>query len=177
MPAAPLFSGWNCVADSGPFSTAARNGAVVAPRRHGRAERPHRLERPVLRAVGVHEVEPLVLDALEQIEPSPAHRVPAHVREHGRIEFGDRAGPLAEPVGFDAALHAVLEQHLHADADAEHRETARQSPLDELVAADAAKRAHDGAEGPDAGTTRPSASATGRDQPSAARRRRRRRAP
>ena len=26
MPAAPLFSGWNCVADSGPFSTAARNG-------------------------------------------------------------------------------------------------------------------------------------------------------
>ena len=67
MPASPDFSGWNCVADSGPFSTAARNGVpYVAPRQRGLRERRLHVEQPLLRGERVHEVEALVLDAAEQ---------------------------------------------------------------------------------------------------------------
>ena len=68
-------------------------------------------------------------------EPSPGvDGVPAHVRQHRGVEFGHDAGPLAETLGVDAALDAALEQHLHADADAEHGPAAREAPLDELAA-------------------------------------------
>ena len=67
-PASPDFSGWNWVAHSGPFSTAATNrsppcSAQVHQRRAGAAVGD---QLPVADAVGVHEVEPLVLDAGEQ---------------------------------------------------------------------------------------------------------------
>ena len=66
-PASPDFSGWNWVAHSGPFSTAATNRcAVLGPgdQRGAGAVVGHQLPAPY--GVGVHEVEPLVLDAGEQ---------------------------------------------------------------------------------------------------------------
>ena len=60
-------------------------------------------------------------------------------------------GHSPEALGVDAALDAALEQHLHADADAEHGPAAGEAPLDELVAAARAQRLHDGAERADAG--------------------------
>ena len=72
------------------------------------------------------------------------------MRQDGRIELGHDARPLAEALGVDAALDAALEQHLHADADAEHGPAAGEPALDELVAAARAQRLHDGAEGADA---------------------------
>ena len=68
-PASPDFSGWNWVADSGPFSTAAtKRRAVVGPGDLGRdgGEGAVGLEVPALHGVGVDEVEPLALDAREQ---------------------------------------------------------------------------------------------------------------
>ena len=62
--------------------------------------------------------------------------VPAHVRQHGRRQLGDDARPLAEALGVDAALDAALEEHLHADADAQHRTAAGEPAVDDLVAAD-----------------------------------------
>ena len=56
---------------------------------------------------------------------------------HGRIEQGDRARPLPEPLGLVPALDTVLEQHLHADADAEHRPARDEPLLDDRGAADA----------------------------------------
>ena len=44
------------------------------------------------------------------------------------------------------ALDAALEEHLHADADAEHGTAAGEPPLDELVATARAQRLHDGTE-------------------------------
>ena len=147
MPASPLFSGWNCVLDGGE-----ERRAVVAPREGGLTERPRDLERPVLGGVGVHEVEPFVLQAAKKSRAfAHPHRVPAHVREHRRVEFGDRAGPLAEPLGVVTAFHTVLEHHLHADTDAQHRQTSGETTFDDLVAARGAQGLHHGPEGSDAG--------------------------
>ena len=77
--------------------------------------------------------------------------VPAHVREDGGVQLGDGARPFAEAVRIDAALHAALEEHLHPDADAEHGATAREPPVDELIAAARPQRLHDGVVRADAG--------------------------
>ena len=61
------------------------------------------------------------------------------MRQHRGVELGDGARPLAEALGVDAALDAVLEQHLHADADAEHRAAAGEAAVDDLVAAHGAQ--------------------------------------
>ena len=84
--------------------------------------------------------------------------VPAHVRQHRRVEFGDDARPLAEALGVDAALDAALEQHLHADADAEHRPAAGEPTVDDLVAATARSASMTARKAPTPGTTSPSAS-------------------
>jgi hypothetical protein len=105
----------------------------------------------------VHEVEPLVLDAAEEARAlAGLDRVPAHVRQHRRVELGDDARPLAHALGVDAALDAALEEHLHADADAEHRPAARRAALDELVAAAGAQRSMTARNAPTPGTTSPS---------------------
>src|SRR5699024_7909524 len=45
---------------------------------------------------------------------------------------------------------AVLEEHLHPDADAEHRQSTGEPAFDELMAAALPQRVHDGAERADA---------------------------
>ena len=100
-PASPDFSGWNWVADSGPFSTAAtKSAAVRRPRDDGgdHGERAHRVERPSLRGIRVHEVEPLVLDAGEQPRAGAGlHRRPAHVRDDPAGSRSTRPGHSPSP--------------------------------------------------------------------------------
>ncbi len=101
-------------------------------------ERRHHVEVPLLRGERVHEVEALVLDAVEEhralVGASTVFQ-PMCGSTGGR-QLGDDARPLAEALGVDAALDAALEQHLHADADAEHRAAAGETAVDDLVAAD-----------------------------------------
>ncbi len=68
------------------------------------------------------------------------------MRQHRGVELGHGPGPLPHALGVDAAFDAVLEEHLHPDADPEHRQPAGQTALDELVAAARAERVHDRAE-------------------------------
>ena len=154
-PASPDFSGWNWVADSGPFSTAATNRSPPCSAQVTSGARVRSLvtQRPVAHGVGVHEVEPLALDAGEQhacprgprrcSSPCAARRAPAAARR--------RPGHSSQPCGLDAVLDAALEEHLHADADAEHRAAAGEPAADHLVAADRAQPGHAGGEGADAG--------------------------
>ena len=60
-------------------------------------------------------------------------------------------GQQPEPLGAHAVLLARLVQHLHADADAEHRPPGRDPLGDHRVAADGADACHAGGEGADAG--------------------------
>ena len=109
-PASPDFSGWNWVAHSGPFSTAATNrsppcsaqvtsgdaGAVVGD------------QGPGAHGVGVHEVEPLVLDAGEQRASRRARRRCSSpcAGTTRRLQPLDHARPLAAALGLDAVLDA-----------------------------------------------------------------------
>src|SRR5438309_1584983 len=79
-------------------------------------------EREVTDAVGVHEVEALVGEAVEEHGVlGGGDGVPAHVRQHGRLELLHHAGPLAAALGVLTVLDPALEEDLHADADAQHR--------------------------------------------------------
>ena len=104
-------------------------------------------EREVADAVGVHEVEALVGEAVEQ---GGALRrldgVPAHVRQDRRLELLDDAGPLTAAVGVAAVLDAALEQDLHADADAQHGAAAGEAPADDLRSVDGTEPLHAGGE-------------------------------
>ena len=90
-PAGPDFSGWNCVAESGPFSTAATNRSLrsgvpaVRPGYEGRGRRPAGSvgEGEGAGRVRVDEVEALALDAAE--EDRIGGRIdarPPHVGDH-----------------------------------------------------------------------------------------------
>ena len=139
---------------SGPFSTAATNRSppCSAQVTSGARVRPFVSSSQRADAVGVHEVEPLVLDAREQRGAlGGLDGVPAHVRDDRRLQPLDRPGPLAAALGLDAVLDAALEEHLHADADAEHRPAAGQPPPDHRVAAHRAQPVHAGGERADAG--------------------------
>ena len=98
------------------------NGRAVLGPRHERRGHPRLddVEVPVLDTVGVHEVETLVLHALE--EPGAfgdLDGVPAHVRNDvGRQEL-HLAGPLPHALGFGSVFDAGFEQHLEAHADAQ----------------------------------------------------------
>ncbi|GAA1843396.1 hypothetical protein GCM10009796_02460 [Microbacterium koreense] len=72
------------------------------------------------------------------------------MRQHGRVEFGHGAGPLAESFGVDAALDAAVEEHLHPDTDAEYGASSRKAPPDQLVAPAGSQRVHDRRERADA---------------------------
>ena len=124
--------------------------AVLGPgdqRLGQRAGRPVGREREVADAVGVHEVEALVGQAVEQ---DGARRrldgVPAHVRQHRRLELLDDAGPLAAALGVVPVLDPAVEEDLHADADAEDRTAAGQPPADEPRPVDGAQPGHAGGE-------------------------------
>ena len=160
-PGSPDFSGWNWVAASAPCSTAAANGSPCSAQETKRpgpgellgARRPQR--------VGVHEVEPGARgDPGEQPRARRrGHRVPAHVRQHARVEPLHRTRPGCAAVGPHAVFsrgdrppgpprfRTRREQHLHADADAEHRAAELEPPGDQLVTADRAQPGHAGREG------------------------------
>src|SRR5690606_7210282 len=75
----------------------------------------------------------------------------AEVGQHVGVESADSAGPLAEAVGVVAAFVAVLEQDLHADADAEHVPPAGEAAVDDFGAVHGGELLHDGGEGADPG--------------------------
>ena len=68
----------------------------------------------------------------------------------GRLQPLDDARPLVAALGLDAVLDAALEQHLHADADAQHRPAAGEPAADDPVALDRAQPAMQAANAPDA---------------------------
>ena len=70
------------------------------------------------------------------------HGVPAHVRQHRRVQPLHQARPLAAALGAHAVLDALGEQDLHAHADAEHRPPASEPPVDHPVAADRPQPCH-----------------------------------
>ena len=104
---------------------------------------------PGLCGVGVHKIEPGVgIHALEQ----PTARcgidnVPAHVRNHRRVQSGDLTRPLAAPGALNPELDAPGEQNLHADTHAEHRPAGRYPFGDDAVPVDRAQSAHTGLKG------------------------------
>ena len=103
-------------------------------------------------ALALPEIHKL-LDAIDRLD---SEEVEAELESDIlTIEFGDGSRPLPHARGVDAALDAVLEQHLHPDADAEHRAPARQPAADQLVAATRLERLHDRTEGADAGHHEP----------------------
>src|SRR6266508_4158217 len=68
---------------------------------------------------GVGEVDVLSVETFEQLgRPDHAERVPAHVRDSAAAQARNAAGQNAEPA---PALLALLEEELHAEADAENR--------------------------------------------------------
>ncbi len=69
----------------------------------------------------------------------------------GALSWGDGPRPFAEALGVVAALDAVLEQHLHPDADPEHGATAGQTTIDDLVSAMGAQGITHGLERTDTG--------------------------
>ncbi len=69
----------------------------------------------------------------------------------GRVQPVDEPGPLPQALGALAVLDAGVEHHLHADADAQHRTTAGEPTLDDLLAADRAQAGHHRGEGADPG--------------------------
>jgi hypothetical protein len=79
------------------------------------------------------------------------YRVPPHVRQNISDQLIDLAWPLAEPFSIYSAFNAVLEEHLHPNANSENRPTAGKSTADDFVAVDFAKRPHHCAERADAG--------------------------
>ena len=151
---------------SGPFSTAAtKRSPCVGPGDHGRDGREGAvgLERPLLHRIRVHEVEPLVLDAGEQPRarrrpstvdqpmcgttwPAAARPVPGH-------------SPSPSSAG-DARLGRPVEQHLHADADAEHRPAAGEPQVDQPGPPAARSPRMQAWKLPTPGTNRPSAAST-----------------
>ena len=64
-------------------------------------------------------------------------------------------GQAPQPSDSDPVLRARREQHLHADADAEHRAAELEPPGDHLVAADRAQPGHAGRERAHAGHGQP----------------------
>ena len=124
MPASPDFSGWNCVAVSGPFSTAATKRApcsahvtaggwngvrdvqvpAAAPRTSARS-RSARRSMPANSARALGGVD----------------GVPPHVRQdRGAAARSTTPGHSPSPSVSHAVLDAGLEQDLHAHADAQH---------------------------------------------------------
>ena len=146
-PASPDFSGWNWVAHSGPFSTAATNGSPCSAQvTSGGSMRPvgsgSRSQRARRRSARSRSGRPRRGRRTARCPSGRLDGVPAHVRHDRRLEPVDRAGPLVAALGVDAVLDAPLEQDLHADADAEHRAAAGEPAADDLVAADAAQPCH-----------------------------------
>ena len=162
-PASPDFSGWNWVATSGPFSTAATNGSPCVAQVTSGVRSVSLVGRSSQRRtrVGVHEVEALVLDARRTARAARAPRRCSTPCAAARARAAARPSPghSPQPCGVDAVLDAVLEQHLHADADAEHRAAAGEPAADRSRGPCTARSpAMHAANAPTPGTTRPSRS-------------------
>ena len=134
-PASPDFSGWNWVADSGPFSTAATNGAPCSARSPAAADRRALAARPRTRTAARRR-------SARSRSARPRRPSNSAVPAGGSTVFQPMCGTTSAPRGarprpastprpstsWRAVLVAALEQHLHADADPEHRGARRRSP-------------------------------------------------
>ncbi len=84
--------------------------------------RDHHVVRSVAE-IGVHEIDVApVLEAVEQrVRPPSLQPIPSHVRHRQvAVETAHATGEQAQAL-MAAVLFALLEQHLHADADAQER--------------------------------------------------------
>src|SRR6185312_700478 len=125
--------------------------AVGRPGELGGGEGRTPLEAPLLRGIRVYEVEPLLRNSVEQHRSlGRLYGVPAHVREDGCLELGDRSGPLAEALDARATLDAALKEHLHSSADAENRPAASEPFVNEFRTGDGTQPVHDCGERTDA---------------------------
>ena len=77
------------------------------------------------------------------------------MRHDGRLDPLHDARPLVAALGLDAVLDPASEQHLHADADAEHRARTREPAPDDPLAPDRAQACHARGVGPDTGHEQP----------------------
>ena len=157
-PASPDFSGWNWVAASAPFSTAAtKSSPWWAHVTSGGRSDVGLLHLPPAHGEAVHEVEAGVGGQAREQRGARgrAHGVPAHVRQDVGLEALDGARPLPAALGALAPLDAEVEQHLHADADAEHRPAAREPSADDPRPVDGREPRHARGERPDAGHDQP----------------------
>ena len=107
---------------SGPFSTAATNRSPPCSAHVTSGARVRSLVSSAqsAHAVGVHEVEPLVLDAGEEraCPPGTSTVFQPMWGTTGAWSRSTTPGPLVAALGLDAVLDTALEEHLHADADA-----------------------------------------------------------
>ncbi len=137
-----LFSGWNCTPSTLPRPTMAGKLAVVVRRGD------HHVLGGVA-VVGVDEVDVgAVLDSVEErvgtVTPQP---VPAHVGNRQRSVDSPHAARKEAEAPVEAVLLALLEEDLHADADAQERLPGRGGLLEHPHEAAAPDLVHRRAEG------------------------------
>lgn len=114
-------------------------------------ERRANVECPRAGGIRMDEIEALRAKPGEEFGISwGVDRVPPHVRQNISDQLIDLTGPLAEPISLYSAFNAMLEQHLHPYANSENRSPAGESPANDFVAVDVAKRSHYRAERSDA---------------------------
>lgn len=104
--------------------------------------------RLVVHRVGVHEIEALIRDRVEQHRMRGCcHGVPAHVRQPAADQLFDQPREDTNPFGEHAMFDTGLEHHLVSDADAENRPMLGQPQPDQVRTADMAQAGHAGGEG------------------------------
>ena len=98
-------------------------------------------QRPVAHAVGVHEVEPLGLDPGEEAasRPGPRRCSSPCAGTTGAWSRSTTPGHSSQPSVSTPCSTPRLEEHLHADADAEHRPAAGEPAADDPRAVDRAQ--------------------------------------
>ena len=95
------------------------------------------------RGVGVHEVEPFVLHAVEQHRIGGGlDRVPSHVRHHVGVQQVHRTADQSDACGMGTVLQTVFEHDLLAHAHAEHRAASADAIIDHTVAVDLLQSFH-----------------------------------
>ena len=153
MPASPDFSGWNCVAESGPFSTAARNGcAVVAPRERGLREGRLHVEQPLLRA----RTSARSRSARPRCRGTAASPRPASTVFHPMCGSTGASSSVTTPGHSPRPSVSTPRSTPRSNSTCMPTQMpstgppAREPPVDDLVAATRAQRLHDGAERADA---------------------------
>ncbi len=96
----------------------------------------------------MHEVEALVLDALEQDRILRRfHGVPSHVRHHGRVQAVHGPGPLGQTLRTLTVLDTFIEHDLKTHANSQNGPAAAQATIDETGSLNGSESVHHSCEG------------------------------